>query len=88
MQDIKSRELKEKDPNAYTMICFEVQATALRPRLHTKDFNYSLRIFDKGTSTEELQLTTKRHNSNSLAPLHKRVGTKPSTKQRKRITTW
>ena len=40
MQDIK-RELREKDPNANTMICFEVQATTLHPRLHTEGFQLS-----------------------------------------------
>jgi len=38
MQDIKSRELGEKDPNTNTKIYFEVQATSLRLHLHTEEF--------------------------------------------------
>ena len=58
MQDIKSKELREKYPSTNTIICFEVRATALHPCLHTEGFSHPLRIFHKGTSTEKLQLTT------------------------------
>jgi len=37
----ESRELREKDPNANTKICFEVRATALCPCLHIKGFQLS-----------------------------------------------
>ena len=82
MQDIK-RELREKDPNANTKICFEVRATeGFRPRLHTEGFQLSKdlpqRDFNRGIRTIQYGV----HNSNSLTSLHKRVGTKPGTKQR------
>ena len=56
MQDIKSRELKDKDSNANTKICFEVRTTALRPRLHTEVFYYIVHtgLPTQGTSTEDL----------------------------------
>ena len=47
MQDIKRkkregarerRELRDSGSNPNTKICFEVRATALRPRLHTEGF--------------------------------------------------
>ena len=49
MQDIKSTELREKDPNANAKICFEARATALCPRLHTEGFPLST----IGSSTKE-----------------------------------
>ena len=39
MQDVKRIELREKDPNTNTKICFEIRATALRPRLYTEGFS-------------------------------------------------
>ena len=64
MQDIKSRELREKDPNANTKICFEVRVTALRPCHTQKDFNYPLRIFHKGPPPRNYDLQSRVHNSN------------------------
>ena len=40
MQDIKEREFRDSGSIANTEICFEVRATALRPRLHTEGFHY------------------------------------------------
>jgi len=40
MQDIKrEREFRDSGSIANTKICFEVRATALRPRLHTEGFS-------------------------------------------------
>ena len=56
MQDIKEREFRDSGSNANAEICFEIQATALRPRLHTEEF--PLYIYTglptQGTSTEDL----------------------------------
>ena len=38
MQDMKEREFRDSGLIANTEICFEVRATALRPRLHTEGF--------------------------------------------------
>ena len=38
MQDIREKELRDSGSNANTKICFEIQATALRPHLHTEGF--------------------------------------------------
>ena len=39
MQDIREIEFTDSGSNANTKICFEVRATALRPRLHTEGFS-------------------------------------------------
>ena len=36
MQDIREIEFRDSELNANNKICFEVQGTALRPRLHTE----------------------------------------------------
>ena len=81
MQDIREIEFRDSGSNANTKICFEVQATALRPRLHTKRFplcpyrtshtgNLQRGIYSyKCRSTQLLSPTQ--------PPLHKRQGTKP-----------
>ena len=81
MQDIREIKLRDSGSNANTDVCFEVQATALRPRLHTEWFPLCPhRTSHKGNlqrgicnykvrSTELLSLTQ--------PPLHKRQGTKP-----------
>ena len=38
MQDIREIEFRVNGSNVNTKICLEVQATALRPRLHTEGF--------------------------------------------------
>ena len=59
MQDIRDMELRDSGSNAKIKICFEVRATALRPRLHTEEFPLCPhRTFHQVTSTEELQLYT------------------------------
>ena len=65
-QDIKSRELRDRRSNANTGICFEVQATPLRPRLHTEVFSLSTkdlpqRDIHRGITNYNLGV----HNSNS-----------------------
>ena len=60
MQDIRAKEYRDSGSNANNKICFEVRATALRPRLHTERFSLCLHrtfckgTFHKGTSTEKL----------------------------------
>ena len=85
MQDKKELRVREKDPNANTRICFEVRATALCPRLHTKGFS----TIHYGSSTKgppprncNLQI-----GSTQLQLSHtstQEVGIKSSTKQRKK----
>ena len=60
MLDIKQRELRDSGSIANTNICFEVRATALRPRLHTEGFSLIVHIGlpTQGTSTENLGNTT------------------------------
>jgi len=71
VQDIKEKG-RENRSNENTGICFEIRATALCPRLHTKGFSlYPHRIFHKRTSTEELQLQNWSTQLHSLSPLHK-----------------
>ena len=83
MRDIKSRQLREKDPNINTKLCFEVRATALRPRFHIEGFQLSTkdppqRDFHGGITPS----TNKEYTTPTLTPLHKREDTKSSTKQR------
>ena len=58
MQDIRERERELRDSGsiANNKICFEVQATALRPRLHTEGFPLYVHTGSptEGTSTEDL----------------------------------
>ena len=56
MQDIKEREFRDSGSITNTEICFEVRATALRPRLHTEGFLLYIytRPPTQGTSTEDL----------------------------------
>jgi len=60
MQDIKEREFRDSESIENTEIYFEVRATALRPRLHTKRFSLYIHTgpSTQGISTEELQLNT------------------------------
>jgi len=83
MQDIRETKLRDSGSNVNTKICFKVRVTALRPRLHTEEFSQCPhRTFHKGTSTKELQLNIGSTQLLSLTqtPLHKREGTKLSTK--------
>ena len=81
MQDIE----RESRLNANIVICFEVRATALNPRIHTEGFPLCQhRTFQKGTSTEELRLNTRVHNFSLYTTTSTQEGRhKPSTKQRK-----
>ena len=65
MQDIRER-VREKDPNANTRICFEVQAIALRRRLHTEGFQLStIGSFTKGPLSRNFKYKLRVQNSNS-----------------------
>ena len=82
MQDIREIELRDSGSNANNKICFEIQATVLRPHLHTEGFPLcSHKTFHKGTFTKELQLYTWSILllSQSQSPLHKRDGHKDKT---------
>jgi len=59
MQDIKDREFRDSGSIANTKICFEVPATALRPRLHTAGFSLYVHTepLTQGISTEDLANT-------------------------------
>ena len=60
MQDKREKKLRDSGSNANNKIGFEVQATALHPRLHTEGFSLCPHMtFHKGNSTEELQLNTR-----------------------------
>ena len=80
MQDIKERVCLDSGSITNNKICFEVPATALRPRLHTEGFHY---IVHTGLPTQRASIedlgNTKIgvHNSSlqQIQPLHKRQGT-------------
>ena len=58
MLDIREIEFRDSGSNANTKKCFEVRATALRPRLHTEGFSlHPHRTPIKGTSIEEFAIT-------------------------------
>ena len=57
MQDIKSRKLREKIQTQIPRYVLRFEPPLYVPAFTQKDFNYPLRIFHKGTSTEKLQLT-------------------------------
>ena len=62
----RERELEIMDQSQTQVICFEVRATALRPRLHTEGFPLTCphRTPTQGTSTEDLgKLQYGVHNS-------------------------
>ena len=72
MQGIK-REFRDSGSIADTEICFEVRATALRPRLHTEGFQLNVHtgLPTQGTSTENLgnatlEYTTPLSNKHNL----------------------
>ena len=74
IQDIREIELRDSGSNANIKICFEVPATALRPRLHTE----GLPLCPQGPSTKGPLLrnynsTLGVHNSSlNTQSLHKR----------------
>ena len=39
IQNIREIEFRDSRANANNKICFEIRATALRPRLHTEEFS-------------------------------------------------
>ena len=89
MQDIREIELRDSGSNTNNKICFEVRATTLYPRLHTEGFSVCPhRTFNKGTSTEELQLYTWNTLllSQTQSPLHKR--NRHKAKAKKRWQSW
>ena len=59
MKDITEIELRDSGSNTNTKICFEVRATALRPRLHREGFPLYVHIGSpaQGTFTEDLANT-------------------------------
>ena len=74
--------MRDSGSNANTKIYFEVRATNLRLRLHTKGFPLCPhKIFHKGTSTEELQqlYTSLSTNTSTQEARHKAKGKKKFT---------
>ena len=80
MQDIREIELRDSGSNASTKICFEVRATALRPRLHTEGFSLRPhRTSQKGNLHQEIcnyKVRSTQLLSSTQPPLYKRQGTK------------
>ena len=80
MQDIREIELRGNGLNANNKICFEVRATALRPRLHIEDFHYvHIGPSTKGPPLRNYNTTLGVHYS-SLKHNHlytRGIGTKP-----------
>ena len=75
MQDInkRKRESREKDLNINTKIYFDVRATALRPRLHTKEFPLCpQRTFHIGTPHSGITTYTKEYTTPTLKHLYTR----------------
>jgi len=74
MQDIKSRELRNRRTNVNTRICFKVRATALRPRLHTEDFHYvHTGPSTKGPQPRNYNDINKKYTTPTLNHLYTRV---------------
>ena len=66
MQDMKSRELRDRRSNSNTRICFEVRAIALRLRLHTEGFQLStIGLPHRDLHWEITTYNFRVHNSNS-----------------------
>jgi len=86
MQDIKSRELREKDSNTNT-IYFEVRATTLCPCLHTEGFQLSTKNLLQRTTTKELQLTTG-NTQLQLSHTSTQEDRHKAKHKVKKITTW
>ena len=80
MQDVREIELRDSGSNVNTNICFEVRATALRPRLHTEDFHYvHTGPSIKGPPLRNYNSTPGVHNSSfNTQTSTQEVGTKPS----------
>ena len=81
MQDIREIELRDSGLNTKTEICFKVQATALRPPLHTEGFPLCPhRTSHKGNLYRGI-CNYKVRSTQLLSPtqpaLHKRQNTKP-----------
>ena len=71
MQDIKEREFRDSGSITNTEICFEIRATALRPRLHTEVFSLvHTGPPIQGTSTEEFTSTNLKVHNSSLQHNH------------------
>ena len=84
MQDRREIELRDSGSKA-NKICFEVRATALRPRLHTEEFSLCPhKTFHKGTFIKELQLHTWSILllSQTQSPLYKRDRHKAKVKEK------
>ena len=79
MQDIRETELRDSGSNTNNKICFEVRATALRPRLHNYVYTGP---FTKGPPPRNYNSTLGVHYS-SLKYNHlyiRRIGIKPKLK--------
>jgi len=76
---VKKREFRDSGSIANTKICFEVQATALCPRLHIEGFPLYIHtgLPTQGTSIEDLIKTNYEYTTSlsNKQPLHKRQGT-------------
>ena len=84
----REREFRDSGSNANTKICFEVRATALRPRLHTEGFPLYVHTGfpTQGTFTEDLgnttlEYTTPLSNNNNLYTRGKALSHIRSTSQ-------
>ena len=83
MRDIKRDRTKRQWIKRKHEDMFRDSSHSLRRRLHTEGFLLRPhRSFHKGTFTEELQSQHREHTTplSIQTPLHKREGTKPSTK--------
>ena len=74
MRDIKSRELRERNSNANTKICFEVRVTTLRPCLHHREGSYypQYDLPQRDLHREITPSTNKKYTTPTFTPLHKR----------------
>jgi len=88
MQGIRERKFRDSRSIANTKICFEVRATALRPRLHKEGFPLCIHtgLLTQGTSIEDLgstnlEYTTHLSNNNNLYTRCKALSHTRSTSQ-------
>jgi len=77
--------LRDRRSNTNTGICFEVRATALRPRLHTEEFQLSTKNLPQRNLHWEITITNREETTPLSFSSIQEEGTKPSIKQRKEI---
>ena len=82
MQDIKEIESRDSESNANTKICFEVQSTALHPRLHREGIQLS--TIESSTHGPLLRNYSSTSEYTTLSLYNTNLYIRGGTKQRKK----